>query len=54
MVDITLTAGAWQAVIRPQTGGCLAGLFRDRLPILREMPAQSDEVLASACFPLVP
>lgn len=54
MADITLTAGAWEAVIRPQTGGCLAGLFRDRLPILREMPAQSNEVLASACFPLVP
>tara|TARA_B100000678_G_scaffold290502_1_gene303602 strand:+ start:1632 stop:2480 length:849 start_codon:yes stop_codon:yes gene_type:complete len=54
MADITLTAGAWEAVIRPQTGGCLAGLFRDRLPILREMPSQSNEVLASACFPLVP
>lgn len=54
MAEITLTAGLWKAVIRPQTGGSLAGLSRGDLPILREMPAQSDEVLESACFPLVP
>ncbi|MBX7534950.1 aldose 1-epimerase [Qipengyuania sp. GH1] len=54
MAEITLTAGLWKAVIRPQTGGCLAGLSRGNLPILREMPAQPDEVLGSACFPLVP
>lgn len=52
---IELAAGRWRAELRPETGGCIAALECDGLPILRgSMPAESHDVLHSSCFPLVP
>lgn len=51
---ISLKAGAWECVLRPEIGGSVARLRRDNIDILRPMPAASREPLEAACFPLVP
>jgi len=53
-VTLRLKAGEWEAELRPEIGGCLAGLTRGGVEVLRTMPAGSTEPLESACFPLVP
>ena len=41
--------------LRPDLGGCIAGLWLDDIPVLRSGPAQSLlSVRQSACYPLVP
>ncbi|GAB5348376.1 aldose 1-epimerase [Alteriqipengyuania sp. 357] len=54
MPDITLAAGAWEARLRPDIGGCLSALARDGTPVLRTMADAADHPLQSACFALVP
>ena len=54
MADLTLAAGAWEARLRPETGGCLSGLSLDGVPVLRAMPEDAGHPLRLACFPLVP
>ncbi|RPF70932.1 aldose 1-epimerase [Aurantiacibacter spongiae] len=51
---IELRAGKWRAVLRPQLGGSLVSLTCGDLPVLRETTLECDDVLQSACFPLVP
>ena len=52
--DIALAAGAWEARLRPNIGGCLSALSRDGTPVLRTMAEDADHPLQSACFALVP
>lgn len=49
-----LQSGDWEAVLRPEVGGCLASLTHRGTEVLRTMPEGSTEPLESACFPLVP
>ncbi len=50
-----LQAGGLRCELRPELGGCLAGLWLDGEPVLRSTPAaQLDTVRQSACYPLVP
>lgn len=52
---IDLQHGALKLALRPDLGGCIAGLWRDTLPVLREADPQTlAQVGQSACFPLVP
>lgn len=52
---LELNAGAWRATVRPDLGGCLAGLWHDGVPVLRCTPEPAlDSVRLSACYPLVP
>ena len=51
---IELAAGPWRAALRPETGGAIAALTRDGVPVLRTMAADAGHPLQSACFPLVP
>lgn len=53
--ELELRSGAMRATVRPDLGGCLAGLWHAGLEILRSTPALSLEgVRQSACFALVP
>lgn len=50
-----LHAGALRLAIRPDLGGCIAGLWHRETPILRSTePAQLTAARQSASFPLVP
>jgi aldose 1-epimerase len=50
-----LRAGALRLAVRPDLGGCIAGLWHRGLPILRSSdPAALTGARLSACFPLVP
>lgn len=49
-----LAAGAWEATLRPEVGGALAGLRRGGEDVLRPMPEGAADPLEAACFPLVP
>ena len=50
-----LHAGALRLVLRPDLGGCIAGLWHRHLPLLRCAEAQTLQgVRQSACFPLLP
>ncbi len=50
-----LHAGALRLALRPDLGGCIAGLWHRELPVLRSSePALLDKSRASGCFPLVP
>ncbi|MBO9519233.1 MAG: aldose 1-epimerase [Porphyrobacter sp.] len=51
---ISLTAGAWEAEVRPEAGGSIAALRYREIDVLRPMPAGSLDPLQAACFPLVP
>ncbi len=50
-----LHAGALRLALRPDLGGCIAGLWHRDTPIMRSaQPAPLDDARQSACFPLVP
>lgn len=52
---IELEAGRLRCELRPELGGCIAGLWMDGLPVLRSTPAaQLASARLSACYPLVP
>lgn len=53
-MTVRLTAGGWEAELRPDIGGSLSALRRDGVDVLRPLPAGSKTVLESSCFPLVP
>jgi aldose 1-epimerase len=50
-----LHAGALRLALRPDLGGCIAGLWHRHLPVLRcTEPAELSAARASGCFPLLP
>ena len=50
-----LRAGLLRLALRPDVGGCIAGLWRDGLPVLRSVePADVVEPRQAGSFPLVP
>ncbi len=50
-----LNVGALRLVLRPDLGGCIAGLWHDGLPVLRSNDASAlSASRASGCYPLVP
>ena len=50
-----LRAGPLRLALRPDIGGCIAGLWRDGLPVLRSLePADVVEPRDAGSFPLVP
>lgn len=51
---IPLQAGDWTATLRPDLGGALLDLDWRSTPVLRPTPDGTDEILQTACFPLVP
>ncbi|QGP78148.1 aldose 1-epimerase [Sphingobium sp. CAP-1] len=51
---VTLRAGGLEAALSPAIGGSLLWLTLDGVDLLRRAPADSDDVLAMASFPLVP
>jgi aldose 1-epimerase len=52
---IELRAGALRLALRPDLGGCIAGLWHGAEPVLRSTDAtELASAHASACFPLVP
>lgn len=51
---IALRCGDWSAVVLPALGGSILSLEHAGRPILRPTPAGADDILQTACFPLVP
>jgi len=52
---VELHAGALRLALRPDLGGCIAGLWHRHLPVMRcAEPATLDSARQSACFPLLP
>jgi aldose 1-epimerase len=52
---LELRAGALRLALRADLGGCIAGLWRDTLPVLRSTePAELTRSRLSGCYPLVP
>ena len=52
---LELRAGPLRLALRPDLGGCIAGLWRDGLPVLRSTePADLGASRPSGCYPLVP
>ena len=50
-----LHAGALRLALRPDLGGCIAGLWHRHLPVMRcTEPAALSGARQSACFPLLP
>ena len=50
-----LHAGALRLALRPDLGGCIAGLWHGHTPVLRSVePAALTASRPSACYPLVP
>jgi aldose 1-epimerase len=50
-----LHAGALRLALRPDLGGCIAGLWHRHLPVLRcTEPGELHAARASGCFPLLP
>jgi aldose 1-epimerase len=55
MPSLELRAGALRLALRPDLGGCIAGLWREGLPVLRSTePADLSSSRPSGCYPLVP
>jgi len=53
--SVELRAGALRLALRPDLGGCIAGLWRDGLPVLRSTePGALAASRPSGCYPLVP
>ncbi|HJV68178.1 aldose 1-epimerase [Ideonella sp.] len=53
--SLELTAGELRLALRPDLGGCMAGLWLGDLPVLRSTePAALDSSRASGCYPLAP
>ncbi|NBB51945.1 aldose 1-epimerase [Rhizobium sp. CRIBSB] len=46
--------GDWSAVVLPALGGSILSLEYAGRPIFRPTPAGADDILQTACFPLVP
>ncbi|PJI88604.1 aldose 1-epimerase [Sphingomonas koreensis] len=44
----------WELALLPETGGAIAALQHDGRDVLRRAPEGTADVLAAACFPLVP
>lgn len=54
-VPLDLTAGDLRLALRPDLGGCIAGLWHGTLPVLRSSEAAALEASRpSACYPLAP
>lgn len=52
---LELAAGPLRLALRPDLGGCIAGLWRDGLPVLRSVdPLALAASRPSGCYPLVP
>lgn len=51
---ITLNAGDWTATVSPDLGGAILRLDHAGVAVFRPTPGGTDEVLQTACFPLVP
>jgi aldose 1-epimerase len=52
---LTLSAGPLTCELEPRLGGCIAGLWRGGVPVLRSTPAnQLVSARAAASYPLVP
>ncbi|MBL8325913.1 MAG: aldose 1-epimerase [Rubrivivax sp.] len=52
---LELRAGALRLALRADLGGCIAGMWRDTLPVLRSTePGALTGSRQSACYPLVP
>lgn len=51
---LTLQLAALRCTVRPELGGCIAGLWWNDLAILRTMPTAPHSVRESASYPLVP
>jgi aldose 1-epimerase len=52
---LNLLNGKLKCDLRPDLGGCIAGLWFDGIPVLRSTPAQQlDSVRKAASYPLVP
>jgi aldose 1-epimerase len=53
--NFELHAGALRLAVRPDLGGCIAGLWHRDLPVLRSTePAALTKARLSGCYPLVP
>jgi aldose 1-epimerase len=53
--NFELHAGALRLAVRPDLGGCIAGLWHRDLPVLRSTePAALASARLSGCYPLVP
>ena len=53
--DLSLRCGELRCDIKPDLGGCIAGLWLGELPVLRSTPAQTlSAVRQAGSFPLVP
>lgn len=54
-LSFELHAGALRLALRPDLGGCIAGLWHRDLPVLRSVePATLEAARPSGCYPLVP
>lgn len=52
---VELRAGALRLALRPDLGGCIAGLWHGDMPVLRSSdPASMTASRPSGCFPLIP
>lgn len=51
---IVLSAGGWSATVLPALGGAILSLDLAGRPVFRPTPPGSDDILQTACFPLVP
>ena len=52
---VELRSGALRLALRPDLGGCIAGLWHHHVPVLRSTePHALEQVRQGACFPLVP
>ncbi|MCP5270576.1 MAG: aldose 1-epimerase [Burkholderiaceae bacterium] len=52
---LELTRGPLRLALRPDLGGCIAGLWFDGLPVLRSTePAALERSRLSGCYPLLP
>ena len=52
---LELRAGPLRLALRPDLGGCIAGFWRDGLPVLRSTePGDLQAARPSGCYPLVP
>jgi aldose 1-epimerase len=52
---VELRAGALRLALRPDLGGCIAGLWHGDMPVLRSTdPASLQSSRLSGCYPLVP
>jgi aldose 1-epimerase len=51
---LTLTAGDWRATVSPEQGGAILSLEWRGQPVFRPTPEGANDMLETACFPLVP